>query len=606
MHSVRPRWRLVAIVAIASMVAAACGGSSKKPVAKAADSNLTADSSTTVPETSTSVPTTGGTTVSTVAPVATSTTVRSVTATTAKKKTTSVATKTTAVPVASQGVAQVTAPPTTAPSEPVQSGGNMNALVGTEITSLDPARSGGGVGGGDSQRLFALYDALLYQDPNTGGVVPQTLTSMTTTDALTWTLKIKPTIKFSDGSAYDATAIKYNWDRAADGSVPSSPNGPIVKTFTSTVVDAQTLTIKLASINGQFPRTLSANQSMSSIASPAALKASGNNQASYDNAPVGAGPFTMKEWVRDSKITFVRNPTYWNAPRPYLDQLIFRPIVEESQRANTFKSGDAQLAFTAVATTAQDLSTGYAVLGAPSLNTGIIYLNVARAPFSDTGVRKAMQLALDLEALNKTMTGGITETPKSFFPANYPYSDPSLNFPTTDLAKAQSLVDPYVAANGPINFTYTVSNSAVSQQRAQIIQQQIERLKNVKMTLKVTTTNGIIADILSKNFDMISSVYNGADPEPQFTETVFSKGSRNYTGYNSAAVDQAVTDSRAALDAPSRVAALKKVQSLLLQDVPLLIIYRSPYFWAQQPAVRDLATFDEGGLLSDRIWIKTH
>jgi peptide/nickel transport system substrate-binding protein len=224
----------------------------------------------------------------------------------------------------------------------VQPGGTINALVGTEITSLDPARSGGGVGGGDSQRLFALYDALLYQDPTTGAIIPQTLVSMTTSDAVTWTLKIKAGIKFSDGLPYDAAAIKYNWDRAADGSVPSSPNGPIVKTFTSAVVDATTLSLKLTTgANGQFPRTLSANQSMSAIASPQALKAANNNQAVYDGAPVGAGPFMFKEWVRDSKITLVRNPNYWNAPRPYVDQLVFRPIVDESQRANTFKAGNA-------------------------------------------------------------------------------------------------------------------------------------------------------------------------------------------------------------------------------------------------------------------------
>jgi peptide/nickel transport system substrate-binding protein len=525
----------------------------------------------------------------------------STTKTTAKS---SVATKVTAVPVASQGLAQVTTPPTTASSEPVQPGGIINALVTTEITSLDPARSGGGVGGGDSHRLFALYDALLYQDPSSGGIIPQTLVSMTSTDAVTWTLKVKPGIKFTDNTAYDAAAIKFNWDRAL--TVASSPNGPIVKTFTSTVVDPLTLSVKLNQPNGQFPRTLSANQSMSAIASPAALQARGDNQSNYDSAPVGAGPFIMKEWIRDSKMTFVRNPNYWNSPRPYVDQVIFRPIVDESQRENTFKSGDGQVLFTAVATTAQDLQGGYPVVGAPSLNTGLVYLNVARAPFSDTDVRRAMQLAVDLDAMNKTMTGGVTETPKSFFPANYPYSDPSLNFPSADVAKAQALVDPYIAKNGEINFSMTVSNSPASVQRAQIMQQQqIQRLKGVHMNLKVTTTNGIIADILARNFDMISSVYNGADPEPQFTETVVTKGSRNYTGYSNPAVDQAVADSRAALDGNTRVAALKKVQSLLLQDVPLLVLYRSPYFWAQQANIKDLATFDEGGLLSDRIWIKT-
>ena len=122
-----------------------------------------------------------------------------------------------------------------------------------------------------------------------------------------------------------------------------------------------------------------------------------------------------------------------------------------------------------------------------------MYLNVARAPFSDGNVRKAMQLAIDLDAMNQTMTGGVTETPRGFFPASYPYSDPTLVFPNPDVDKAQKLVDPYIAANGEINFTYTVSNSPLSTQRAQIMKQQVERLKGV-----FYASTGLVIDSLAR------------------------------------------------------------------------------------------------------------
>ena len=154
MHASRRHWKWVAVVASAGLIAAACGGGSKK-TANPTSTSLEQTTTTVVGNTSTSVAEGTPSTVS-----ATTTTAPKATTKTTAKKSGSVASKVTALPKVAQGVAQVTAPPATASSEAVEPGGTVNALVAVEITSLDPARSGGGVGGGDYLRLFALYDAL--------------------------------------------------------------------------------------------------------------------------------------------------------------------------------------------------------------------------------------------------------------------------------------------------------------------------------------------------------------------------------------------------------------------------------------------------------------
>jgi ABC-type transport system substrate-binding protein len=113
-------------------------------------------------------------------------------------------------------------------------------------------------------------------------------------------------------------------------------------------------------------------------------------------------------------------------------------------------------------------------------------------------------------------------------------------------------------------------------------------------------------DIKDKNFDAISTVITGPDPEPQFFGTVRTGGARAalFTGYSDSKVDKAVDDSRAATDPNARNQAIKAMQQALLDDPAFLVVYRNPYFFAAQPNVRDLATFDEGGLLSDRVWLK--
>ncbi|MGO7888852.1 ABC transporter substrate-binding protein, partial [Rhizobium ruizarguesonis] len=76
----------------------------------------------------------------------------------------------------------------------------------------------------------------------TGGMAE----SLTSTDAVTWTLTLRTDMKFTDGTPYDAEAVKYNWDRAADPATLSTAQ-PFISSWNKAinVVDPQTLTIKL-------------------------------------------------------------------------------------------------------------------------------------------------------------------------------------------------------------------------------------------------------------------------------------------------------------------------------------------------------------------------
>src|SRR5262249_1862656 len=143
-------------------------------------------------------------------------------------------------------------------------------------------------------------------------------------------------------TAYDAAAVKFNWLRVAD------PNNHAVRAAQATaiqsmdVLDATTLRITLKGKNSVFPEAVTF---ISFLGSPQAIQQKGSG---FMSDPVGAGPFVLKAWARDSQMVFVRNPDYWNAPRPYLDQVIAKPIVDESQRINTFIAGQAN--FMAVGT----------------------------------------------------------------------------------------------------------------------------------------------------------------------------------------------------------------------------------------------------------------
>src|SRR5207302_1913916 len=83
----------------------------------------------------------------------------------------------------------------------------------------------------------AIFDVLIYEDAS--GVYPQIAQSMTSTDAVTWTLVLKENVKFSDGTLFDANAVKFNWDRSMN--TPGGAAASQLKGVNYSVVDAKTI-----------------------------------------------------------------------------------------------------------------------------------------------------------------------------------------------------------------------------------------------------------------------------------------------------------------------------------------------------------------------------
>src|SRR5215471_12536488 len=207
----RRGWTVTVVAAVAAlgMVATACGGGGKKATTS---TSLGTTSTTGVETTETSAQSAAGAeaTTSTLASGITTTSIATgrTTATTAKK--TSKTTVIQANKPVTGGISNVTSPPNTAPLQQVQPGGTITFLKGAEIASLDPIALPNS-GTNDGPPAAAVFDLLVYSDPTDGLVKPQTANSLTSTDALVWTLKLRPNIKFTDGTPYDATAVKFNW-----------------------------------------------------------------------------------------------------------------------------------------------------------------------------------------------------------------------------------------------------------------------------------------------------------------------------------------------------------------------------------------------------------
>lgn len=498
------------------------------------------------------------------------------------------------------------AAPTTA-AQP-QPGGKLNVLIVAETRGMDPITVPGSSGlGGEPPRMYAVYDALMLTDNATGEVKPSLAESLKSDDNIVWTLKLRPNVKFSDGTAYDAEAVKFNWERHGDPANNSSAR-PLVATIkTMEVVDATTLKVTLNGPNGQFARSVAAN--LSWTASPTAVKAKGKDYGTSAANIVGAGPFTVKEWTRDSKMLLAKNPTYWRTGQPYLDEIEIRVMSDEQQRLNSLQNNEADVAWLNTLPIQKQATDNKAAtikqVGAIGANGYV--LNFQKEPFNDARVRKAIQMAVEPAALNQVATDGLGQPISSWFSKESVWYDAGGEWPKFNIAEAQKLIDAYVAEKGKnVEFTLISSDAPANVKIAEFLVASSNKLQKVSAKVQTMPQAQSTTELRNRNYQMIAYAFLGPDPEPQFYDSWHSKGTRNFTGYNNPQVDAALDRARNTADVAARKKEYAFVQKQLNDDgTPMIIATRTVTAVSWKPKVQGIELAEDGGVLHwDKIWIK--
>lgn len=331
-----------------------------------------------------------------------------------------------------------------------QRGGILVYALRDEPDRLDPNLSGLR----PSQIVFfQIFDPLIVRDKKDKKFKPWLATSWSVSaDGKVYTFKLRTGVKFHDGTAFDATAVKFNFDRTHDPQLASRCGGCAVGFYDrAEVVDAQTVRIYLKRPWAPF---LDAASLYYRMVSPAAVKKTG--QQDFGRNPVGTGPFKFVEWVPNDHITLERYDVYnWPAQilkhtgAAYVDRLIFRMIPEDSTRVAALENGEVQVIDNAPAQDFDRLTRSPRFQPLIGLVPGVPFdfaLNVTKAPTNELAVRQALSLGLDRPTIVRTVFGPFQKY-GAFLPAYglftpYTYSfDQRADLYKYDPAKAKSLLD---------------------------------------------------------------------------------------------------------------------------------------------------------------------
>ncbi|MFC6148743.1 MULTISPECIES: ABC transporter substrate-binding protein [Mumia] len=445
--------------------------------------------------------------------------------------------------------------------EPKQ-GGTLTYAVNVETVSLDPAFCTLSF-----DRCAPIFGTLLRYDVDKQQFVGQMAESFESTDGKSWTLKLRDGVTFSDGTPYDAEAVVYNWDRIKDPKT-LAPSARYTQGLTWKVVDPLTVAVTSEVPNFQLPWALT--QGLSTIGSPKAIEAAGEDIA---NSPVGAGPFVLDKWTRNSQAEYSRNKTYFEEGLPYLDKLVIKVIGADDQRLNALRSGEIDVDWSLLTKDAKaiDSEGGYDIYRVP-LNGGTgLQFNLKDPVVSDEGLRQALLSAFDSAQINNAVYPG-DEPVDAFLRPDSPYRDDALGkFPEKDLDEAQRLFDDYLERTGKTSETVTFlcyAGIPALEQVAQLIQSQMSKIEGLEFKLEPVDGATLSQRSTARDFQTIMGASLSQDMDRLYS-VFHTDAPLNVMGYSNPTVDEALDTTRRSNDPAEVEKAYQVVNGELSKDGPL-------------------------------------
>jgi len=290
-----------------------------------------------------------------------------------------------------------------------QSSGTLVVDTTAEAESLDPPLvaqfSGNSI-------INSVFDSLLERDYS-GALVPMLAESWSFPDPNTVEFKLRQGVSFHNGEPFKATSVKFSIDRMLDPAMKSPLVGGWPRAFQSVeIVDDATVRFHLFQPDATIFDALAVSGAM---VPPQYY--SQNSEDVLSARPVGSGPFTFVESVRDDHTTLARNPSYWGVDtykgRPLVSTVTFRPVPEASTRVADLLNGTADMIFDV---SPDDLSTlrgragdGYQVVtGNASAKLQFVEFMPKKAtdPLADRRVRQALNHAVDVESIVANLFNG--------------------------------------------------------------------------------------------------------------------------------------------------------------------------------------------------------
>ncbi len=477
----------------------------------------------------------------------------------------------------------------------------LNVSIGSATKTLDPV-SDYNIGTGSV--ILHIFEGLFTLSADKQAVPAQAESFTKSADGLSYTFKLRESLKWSDGSELSAEDFVYSWNRAAK----STKNyAYLFKTFDKNkdgslkleATDARTLVLTLNAPTPYLPDLLTLPIFCPVKRDMVDFSASGWSVRA--DSCVGNGPYKLSEITEDSMISLVKNGSYRNAQEVKTEKINFiKPAINSDYDA--YMSGEIMFADTIPATKLPEL------LEKPYFHTdnqlGIYFFifNTSKRPMNNENLRKALSLAIDRNYISREICHGINQPAFSVLPQGLMSDGAGLDYRTKagqfidgskheeNLLEAKKLLKEagYPEGKNLAKINFSCEKTTENELIAEAVKKMWAEL-GVTLEIHYYTAAELILRADNGQFEIMKSSWLCDYRDPSAMLEIFSsKNNMNYSKWTDSQYEKDLTAARKETDANKRYDLFYKCEKLLFEEAAVCPIYFADDIYLQSENLKNV------------------
>ncbi|MDI6799940.1 MAG: ABC transporter substrate-binding protein [Actinomycetota bacterium] len=440
----------------------------------------------------------------------------------------------------------------------------------------------------DIQVGKAIYDGLVAYDPKTLETIPKMAESWdVSSDAKTFTFHLKKGIKFHNGRECLASDFVYSWNRAVNPKTASelAYHFEPIEGFDDfqaglsdslaglSAPDDYTLEVRLSYPYADFATTLG-----HAVFYPVPKEeVKRQDKAFYEN-PVGTGPFKFKEWKRGERIVLERFEDYCGKIA-YLDSVVFKVFNDETTGYMEFEAGNLGESPIPIGRLKEAKKRyGERVISEPALSLYFYGFNTQLGPFKDNpDLRRAIAHTIDREAITKAIFEGSYLPATGILPKGMPGFQEDAMDADFDLGEAAELLERagYPKGEGLVDILLSYNVGLGHDRIAQAIQANAKEV-GIDFDISGFEVAALYDKIQAGELSFYRMGWTADYPTADcFLYPLFyskNAGYDNLSFYKNPDLDEMLIAARGELDSTKRIEMYRKIERLVLNDMPYIPI----------------------------------
>lgn len=438
----------------------------------------------------------------------------------------------------------------------------------------------------------AIVESLFWVDPLDQKFKPLLATSYERESPTSILVKLREGVQFTDGEPMNADAVIHSFNIFID-KAQTPAYASVAEPFQSIAkVDDHTVRITL---KHPYP-PIELAMSQIHIVAPAYWDKVG--LAGYGQKPIGTGPFKFESWTRDSQLVMSKNEHYWGKLPEGIDEVIWKPVPDDTARAAGITTGEYQIASSLAVASAMDLKQNQDVnvIAVPSYRIFQIILSSLdpKSPLADKRVRQALNYAVDKKAIIDSLFFGkavllhgqlLREPQLGFNPAvdDYPY----------DPTKAKKLLAEDGYPDGfDITFKFPTGRYAQDREVSEAVAGMLAQV-GVRAKMVSLEPGEFLRQLRDKELAPMAFVGLAPQDDPDLQLAQY-RSTWRYSYMNSPELDNLIDAGKQELDVDKRRKIYEDAAVFMHDFAPVIFLYDGVDFYAATKKLQNFSARGDG------------